>query len=460
MADWSGAQAVDFQINDGDTIGATNNLTINAGVTCTVAAGATVSIYASRVISVVGTLNAIGTLANPITFKAQASDVGMTNGGYIATGADNCSITLNYCKFKNLSNAIAINRADRSGITLNINHIWTENCNSSITESAAFTATGSYSITNVLSIGAFSTLALDGDNVASSETYSNIYSILTSRPISINGANGQTLSKIVGVLGNPLIVTSGTSTGFSLADSYFGYAYGYVGIYDSAVALTLTWLRNVIAEVMNGHGAQIDVASTVFNSSYSDYIGVGKNSATDYAIKRTNGDATSDYDYVAGCAGRTSDVVDTTADTQVNGVGANFTRTNEQSAPNKPLTVDNVAESSLTSEGVTITFDSAAGATGYRCDGVGFVRYGTTSGVYTHETNHPTEYLDLGKAWTGWSSYSFKTTAHSVALVNLKSGTTYYYQACFIDPLGRIGVSSEGSFTTSGETVSLPGGFL
>ncbi|MBC7943236.1 fibronectin type III domain-containing protein [Candidatus Saccharibacteria bacterium] len=60
------------------------------------------------------------------------------------------------------------------------------------------------------------------------------------------------------------------------------------------------------------------------------------------------------------------------------------------------------------------------------------VQYGTKSGVY----------------FTGEVAVSEPTKAHTVELLNLEAGTTYYYKAKWMDEDGNIGVSSELSFTT------------
>jgi len=52
--------------------------------------------------------------------------------------------------------------------------------------------------------------------------------------------------------------------------------------------------------------------------------------------------------------------------------------------------------------------------------------------------------------WTGLDGGTKHATAHSVALVNLAPGTTYYYQVGGFDPISReITWSAEGSFTTT-----------
>jgi len=63
--------------------------------------------------------------------------------------------------------------------------------------------------------------------------------------------------------------------------------------------------------------------------------------------------------------------------------------------------------------------------------------------------------IDIGKSWTGFdTTWTWAQTGHSVTINNLKSGTKYYYKACYIDPIGRIAESSEGSFLTSNLTKS------
>lgn len=119
--------------------------------------------------------------------------------------------------------------------------------------------------------------------------------------------------------------------------------------------------------------------------------------------------------------------------------------------PNKPLEIDNIAEGAPGVDSITITFDSKAGPQGRRCDGVGFIKYGIVSGVYTECTLFPMNVGERAFAWTQIQTTfgQFKQTGHSVTINNLKAGTTYYYKCCFADPLGRIGESVEGSFVTS-----------
>ena len=122
-----------------------------------------------------------------------------------------------------------------------------------------------------------------------------------------------------------------------------------------------------------------------------------------------------------------------------------------ESTPNFPLEVDNVVEGAPDTNSITITFDSASGAGGGRAHGIGFVLYGTTSGIYTHQTIFPHMVVDMAGCWCSIRPDLgvFAQTGHSVTIENLKSGTTYYYKPCFIDPLGRVAEGTEGSFDTT-----------
>lgn len=92
----------------------------------------------------------------------------------------------------------------------------------------------------------------------------------------------------------------------------------------------------------------------------------------------------------------------------------------------------------MTQSGATITWTS-----GIKSSSI--VRYGTTSGVYTM-TNAPQD-----DDWTGLEfGRTQHVTSHTVNLVNLKAGTTYYYQVGGHDPIGRAMTwSTEASFTVA-----------
>lgn len=94
-----------------------------------------------------------------------------------------------------------------------------------------------------------------------------------------------------------------------------------------------------------------------------------------------------------------------------------------------------------------------------RRTGLPFIRYGTASGVYTMGTVRPPETV-WGLIYTGiqpiqnGQSFAFNYTGHSLTLVNLKPGTTYYFTPYAIDPLGNLISGSESSFSTAGVTVA------
>lgn len=84
-----------------------------------------------------------------------------------------------------------------------------------------------------------------------------------------------------------------------------------------------------------------------------------------------------------------------------------------------------------------------------------YVRYGTSSGVYTMQSARaPRE--DLGLIFTGirttynGKSYAFNRYSHSVPLDGLSPSTTYYYKVYADTPTSEIlEAASEGTFTTS-----------
>ena len=88
--------------------------------------------------------------------------------------------------------------------------------------------------------------------------------------------------------------------------------------------------------------------------------------------------------------------------------------------------------------------------------GLPFIRYGTTPGVYTMQSEIPDQ-SDWGLLWTGLKTtvnglaFSWKRTGHSVTLSGLKPNTTYYYSCCAYSPLGDLidGAGSTGNFTTA-----------
>lgn len=89
-----------------------------------------------------------------------------------------------------------------------------------------------------------------------------------------------------------------------------------------------------------------------------------------------------------------------------------------------------------------------------RFPGLGFVSYGTSSGVYTMSTTLPPQ-TDWGLYWTGIKTvyngevYSFKQVANSVTLVNLQSNTTYFFTCFSYSPTKELLVGTEFSFTTA-----------
>jgi len=126
--------------------------------------------------------------------------------------------------------------------------------------------------------------------------------------------------------------------------------------------------------------------------------------------------------------------------------------TNVQYTPVFPLDTENVVESGLGADEITIGFDSKTGGNGKRLRGIPFVEYGLVSGgpYPSRAGNPPFATYDRYKAFAKWdtSKGTFATSGHSVTLTGLKPGTTYYYKPCFLDPLGRIAEGAEGNFTT------------
>lgn len=135
--------------------------------------------------------------------------------------------------------------------------------------------------------------------------------------------------------------------------------------------------------------------------------------------------------------------------------------TNIQATPIFPLNVENVVEGTPGASSITITFDAASGATGKRLPGIGFIKYGDTSGTLDHIAGAvPVDETERFKAFAKWTSTygTFKETGHSVTVENLRAGTKYYYKCCFIDPLGRVAEGTEGDFTTAAAPTAAGGG--
>lgn len=88
---------------------------------------------------------------------------------------------------------------------------------------------------------------------------------------------------------------------------------------------------------------------------------------------------------------------------------------------------------------------------------LGYVRYGTATGSYEHESTVPPReqwpyiWTTLDQTWDG-KTYEFKEIGHNVVLDDLYPSTTYYYQCCAVAPNGEVCVSSEGTFTTAAFT--------
>jgi len=89
------------------------------------------------------------------------------------------------------------------------------------------------------------------------------------------------------------------------------------------------------------------------------------------------------------------------------------------------ITPTNVTNTDLTTDSVTITWDTDE-------DSDSVVRYGTTSGYYLNE-----------------QSDAALVSSHSISLTGLSAATTYYYLVNSTDASGNAGESSEYSFTTA-----------
>jgi len=87
-----------------------------------------------------------------------------------------------------------------------------------------------------------------------------------------------------------------------------------------------------------------------------------------------------------------------------------------------------------------------------------FIRFGTVSGVYDHQSTLPDK-KDWGLIWTeikdtfNGIQYAWKHYGHSVTLSNLKPSTTYYFKCYAYSPISDLlEAVSEGTFTTTSST--------
>jgi len=441
MADYSGATSGNITLNDGDTIGATNNLTISPGDIASVTAGAEISVYTGRYVSIEGTFNAIGTEVAPVIFSAQAADPDYNEWTAIRIRSNGVVSTFTYVIFRSVQYALYI--SDYPGATLSWSKIRIEDSQYAMYINANVSA-ASWAFTNWhlarMSMGT----NWDTNAQTNTVTFTNWWLDTVSYFGNVTSV-GTIFSKIVWLAGegrnyiytdSDVTFSQWYTNGQKLANNAMiagNYAGGKATVLDCVFfnqQANYSYLRTANAT------AQID-------SSYNDFV-----SGAGVACDGTTGTLNSDHDYYAGNALRPIDLVDTVTGTQYTALNSH---TNAMAAPNHPLSVDNISVGTPEANAVTITYDCAAGTSGKRLYGLPYIKYGTTSGVYTGQSFLPIP-DKFGLYWIGWyTDKEWKQTGHSVALSNLKAGTKYYYKCCFVDPLGRLAESAEGDFTTASE---------
>jgi len=444
MADYSGTISSDVTWYDGDTFGSTNNVTVNAGVTVTINPGATIRAYDGRYVNLSGTFTSIGTESSIISFKSQSADPGEKKWWGFYTGNNTAVWNFTYTYVENAQ--YFIHFVDKFTSTANINKVWASRVSYLFYGNTLTTQPVNWNIQNVYADFIISNVfPLNGGGISQNLTISRVY-LYNSHALTY-----PTNWKGTGIIFSEWVMKHGSGgfegngTNHTIQDCYLSQITNSCTATISA-ACSVVFQRNVCYKTEAATVVQNEASSTT-TSSYNDLM-----DGTNYALSRGGGTLSSDNDYVAGNLRRPSSVIDISYNTQVNGT---MTRTNARNTPNKPLSVSNIVAGSPTSDSITITFDCAEGSSGNRLYGIGFIKYGTTSGIYTMQSFVPDE-QSLPLYWINWKTtggVSFKQTGHSVTLSNLKPGTTYYYKCCFIDPLGRLAESSEDSFTTTDSSV-------
>lgn len=465
MADYSGNTTGNITAVDGDTFGSSGQLNIKNTHIVTIAAGATVISYQAIAVEaggtltvnpgatikvadykalpyVSGTFNCVGTKEAPITFRANTVDATTSTwSGFCIVSADNAVVNIDYTIVQNCSNVCYFG-GNYTGVTFNVNRLWLKCLQYGFNDNAAWA--GSSLITNVICENS-GEMRVGYGTATASRTLDTAYFIGCMAQVQPTiGTN--IVNNLVSVKNssNAINLTNGaTSTTFS--DCYFGSVGNQNAISVGASSNTSTVQRSVFYKPFRG--VMNNQASSVTTFAYNDLVECPSNA---FYTNNSTAALNSSYDYVVGCNKKPLDLVDTgSPGTQSWQQAGAITRTNQATTPNKPLTIDNIAVGTPTTSGVTITFDSAAGATGYRRKGIGFVKYGTISGTYNMSTAPNFSVVDLAKYWTTWdTSYVFNTTGHSVTLNNLESGTTYFAVPCFVDPLGLVATGAEQTFTT------------
>lgn len=439
MADFSGSKTSNFTIGNGDTIGGASNLTISNSAVGTVTAGASVQIYSTRTITIgsttAGTFNCVGTYANKITMSPQAVN---TAPGTWTLNANNSTLNVQYTKLISVP-SIAANNV--TGATIAVDYVWFLGCGLGW---APNSYTGTHTWTNVYFDRSSTNIALGSATSTINLTngwFRNSYTLV----------NGSTITKgVVDVRGIPNAACLSNSGACTFTNCYVT---GSAGVStQNASTITATGL---VAYRCGNTGVMSQTASATVNVSYSDVIG-----GNTYAFRTNNASATLSVDncHWYGNTQRPDSEINSTSQ-WVKTSGTFADPTNSKATPNKPLTVANIVVGTPTANQVAITFDSAEGfaGEGYRLDGIGFVRYGTTSGVYDMSSPYPVDENQMALCWIGLdTSFTWRTTGHSVTVKNLKENTTYYMQPCFIDPFGRIAYGAEQTVVTptSGITIT------
>ena len=255
--------------------------------------------------------------------------------------------------------------------------------------------------------------------------------------VSLAGAGNHTLTRHRCVNGEASNEIAVSATGTVLIDEPYVAGTNTNGIVQSGAA-TGTIQNGVVAGGAQKRGINYGVYRT------AGTLAVSGMDVTDMILQGIFGATTVDDCYLAGNNRAAQSNIDTdsgnTTSTSTPGQYSTLTNnlTNPRATPKKPLTTSALGSSGLGANGITITWTS-----GIRSSSI--VRYGTASGVYTMQ-NAPQD-----DDWTGLEyGRAQHTTSHSVALVNLKPGTTYYYQVGGVDPLGReMTWSAEQSFATT-----------
>ena len=373
MANFTGTYTTNQTANNGDSI--TGSITIDSGCTFTISAGATVSATGAYSITVgTGVLVAVGTESAPIIMKSSVADP--TKNSWTGFVINNAASTATMTWVKIISAATPINISNYTSIS--ISKIWAQNCSGGLTFSKANV---SPTITGMIIDNCTSGLFLTSSGTGT-RTLNNFCAI---NGTTLNGALQDVGLTISGLLVRSINCGSNVGLVYAIAgtltlqDSYFTSQTASYLVISNAASAAVVASRNVFTSILSG--IRCANATGSFASSFNDFI-VGLSPAMVASAASTSAD-----DYIVGFNGKPDYTIDTTETGSTQYTAANITRTNARSTPNKPLSADNISEGAPTANGITITFDCAAGATStYRVDAIPFIEYGTATGVYTMST--------------------------------------------------------------------------